>query len=351
MSFFLKLIYLYVRMKECRISGLLKKYISGNIHPKEMKELSNLVNLTKDDDLKTVLGAIFDNFEVTEQISFKKKEKQLDTVLKKVTYKQVPFWQNKKIRFTISIAASLLIIISVWSIFQLQSEKDNQSQVLIVKSELVSSQTTTSFIRHIELPDGSHVILNAYSKLSFPERFSEKNREVSLDGEAYFDIKHDHAHPFIIHTGNIKTTVLGTAFNIKAWTQQKNVTVSVTQGKVRVEDPNKIIAVLTMNQEVEYDFNSGHLQKKSVEAEQLVTDWTKTDMEFDHLPLSEVAMVISKRYGVEFSISNQDLANEIIISSFKGTESLDNILNILTAIIPNANYRQNGKQIEFTFNN
>src|SRR5687768_11794332 len=68
----------------------------------------------------------------------------------------------------------------------------------------------------IKLPDGSTVVLNGGSKLEFPESFAPDVREVTLKGEAYFDITHDPKRPFVVHTGKVRTTVLGTAFNIKA---------------------------------------------------------------------------------------------------------------------------------------
>jgi len=75
---------------------------------------------------------------------------------------------------------------------------------------------TIHYNRYITLPDGSTVILHAGSKLDYPVSFNGNTREVNLIGEGYFDVQHDPARPFIIHTGHLKTTVLGTAFNIKA---------------------------------------------------------------------------------------------------------------------------------------
>lgn len=74
----------------------------------------------------------------------------------------------------------------------------------------------TGFIRHLTLPDGTTVVLQANSRLRYPEKFTGNTREITLSGEAYFDVAHDAQKPFIIHTGKIRTTVLGTAFKISA---------------------------------------------------------------------------------------------------------------------------------------
>jgi ferric-dicitrate binding protein FerR (iron transport regulator) len=89
------------------------------------------------------------------------------------------------------------------------------------------------------------VWLNAASSLEFPDKFSGSKREVYLTGEAFFDVKHSDKSPFLIHTKNITTTVVGTAFNIKAYVNQKVIIVSVSRGKVKVSRDDQLIATLT----------------------------------------------------------------------------------------------------------
>src|SRR5690606_4549797 len=74
----------------------------------------------------------------------------------------------------------------------------------------------------IKLPDGSTVLLNTGSTLDFPEAFDAQTREVRLSGEAFFNIREDQARPFVVHTGALKTTVLGTSFNVKAYEGEDN---------------------------------------------------------------------------------------------------------------------------------
>lgn len=98
-------------------------------------------------------------------------------------------------------------------------------------------------ISKVILPDGSIVWLKAYSKLSYPEQFSDTNREVKLEGEALFEVAENPKKPFVITCGELKTTVLGTSFNIRA--NRKDIEVNVLTGKVALSseysDSNMIL--------------------------------------------------------------------------------------------------------------
>jgi len=180
----------------------------------------------------------------------------------------------------------------------------------------------------ITLSDGSKVVLRHGSKLNYPASFAGNTREVELIGEAYFDIHHDNKKPFIIHTGAIKTTVLGTAFDISAYPSQKKVVVTVTRGRVRVDNDHKSSVVLTPNEQVVYDNQTAAGQKNTVEAAKTLT-WASSDMIFDGVPFRSIAASLGKRYQVDIQFKNPALENCPITASFNGTESLKDILEIL----------------------
>lgn len=196
---------------------------------------------------------------------------------------------------------------------------------------------STDFIRHLTLADGTNVVLQANSKLDYPEKFLGNAREVILLGEAYFDVAHDAKKPFIIHTGRIRTTVLGTAFNIRALPDGKEIIVSVTRGKVKVEDDKKLLAVLTPNEQAVYMPVTAAVVKDTVNANSLVTDWTKHDMRFEGQSFEEVAALLGRRYGVEIRFKKNGLKKYTIKAFFSGTETLEKALDVL-CIISNATY-------------
>lgn len=227
------------------------------------------------------------------------------------------------------IAAAGVLLIAFITIYRFGAKDVPDTPKPIARAPLAAAPLT-GYTRYITLPDGSSVVLHAGSKLEYPASFQGKNREVVLSGEAYFDVTHNPAQPFIIHTGTVKTTVLGTAFNIKS--DEKQVTVSVTRGKVKVEDGTKVLAVLTPDQQVAYDLGKASGIQHTVNADSIVTDWTKRHMVFNGDSFEEIARMLSQRYGVPILFRNDDLKKCKIRASFSGTETLDHIASVLSAI-------------------
>ena len=128
----------------------------------------------------------------------------------------------------------------------------------------------------------------------------------------------------------MKTTVLGTAFNIKA--DNKHVVVSVTRGKVRVENGSEVLAVLAPNEQVEFNLPEEKSKQQKVNANNIVTDWTKEDMVFYGNTFEEIAGMLSKRYGVKVQVNNESLKNCKVRASFSGTETLEYVASILCGI-------------------
>jgi len=236
---------------------------------------------------------------------------------------------TRRLRQLTAAAAVVAIVVGIYLLYPGKSKPAQPSPVY-------ASQTQhTPYIRNIVLPDGSSVVLYAGSTLDYPATFPADGREVTLKGQAYFDVRHDDKKPFIIHTGKVRTTVLGTAFNISS--DSNKVTVSVTGGKVRVEDGQKVLAVLAPNQQIVYRVPEEVAEKGTVNAERLVTDWTKQDMSFDGDSFGEIAGVVGRRYGVTIRFRNPELAKCLIVASFSGTEMLENVMEMLCTI-RNASY-------------
>ncbi|SJZ64078.1 ferric-dicitrate binding protein FerR, regulates iron transport through sigma-19 [Chitinophaga eiseniae] len=202
----------------------------------------------------------------------------------------------------------------------------------------------TNFDRYLTLPDGSTVVLHHGSRLVVPEQFNGPSREVTLLGEAYFDIRSDSAKPFVINTGQLKTTVLGTAFNISAYPEQPEITVSVTRGKVKVEDGSKVLAVLTPDQQIVYNTRSAAARREAVNAAARAS-WTTNEMVFENATFETIANTLSKRYEVNIQFSDDALKQCPVRVSFAGTESLEEVLDVICGV-RNATYKiENGRDV------
>jgi transmembrane sensor len=174
------------------------------------------------------------------------------------------------------------------------------------------------------LPDGSRVILSYGSKLSYASSFDGlAKREVYLDGQAFFDIKHKASQPFVVHTGKLETTVLGTAFNIKALKGDKTITVTVTRGRVKVSDHNKLLGVITPNQQITYNKQQYHSAQNKIDANSC-TAWTALDdLSFEDLTVAEAAKLLEDRFKVKILFGDQLVKSKRFTSTFDKSASLE----------------------------
>ncbi len=166
------------------------------------------------------------------------------------------------------------------------------------------------------LPDSTQVWLNAASWLQFPDEFTGDKREVLLSGEAFFKVKHKAEAPFIIHTGNVSTEVLGTSFNIKAYPGRSTVMVSVIQGKVNVKRKGDMVAMLTNGQQVNIDNAGEKIVKKNIAVSKIAA-WQQGDMVYDDENFTAIIADLERVYNVNIIISNKAVQNLKISASFK----------------------------------
>jgi len=190
--------------------------------------------------------------------------------------------------------------------------------------------------KQITLADGSKVWINASSQLKYPQQFNGKTREVYLSGEAYFDIQHDASKPFIIHTGKIITTVLGTAFDIKEDKISHTIKVTVTRGKVRVANGNKQLGILTPNQQISFNLLDSKATQTEVDAKQAIA-W-QNELHFEDITFAEAASQLQQRFNVKINFSNDKVKNCRFTGTALKGEKLDKILKVICAF-NNATYQ------------
>jgi transmembrane sensor len=225
----------------------------------------------------------------------------------------------------IAAAAILVLVVSI-GLLQLRSGVEQRDLAAIKKTSQAPKKNEAH--KWVKLPDGSSVQLNQGSYLEYADSFEGKAlREVRLIGEAYFDIKHDARHPFVIHTGKIKTTVLGTAFNISAYDANNAVTVTVTRGKVKVEDGKKMLVILTPDQQLAWNTKLPPVKMKVNAAE--VVEWKKHDLIMDDITLAEAAEMIAERYGVKIQFNNEKVKSCRFTAAFLNRNDITQVLSVV----------------------
>ena len=183
----------------------------------------------------------------------------------------------------------------------------------------------------IILADSSIVYLGPGSKLKYPERFSKQTREISLKGEAFFEVSKNPKRPFIIHTGNIATKVLGTSFKIEAFAG-KALSVEVATGKVRVDyrDRNhtKSLAILLPGEKVVYF--KGEAKTTNVAISE-VSNLKDAKLIFQSASLFEISEALHRWYNVKISFKNQRKARERMTLTLDASVSIDKVFHVLAA--------------------
>jgi ferric-dicitrate binding protein FerR (iron transport regulator) len=186
----------------------------------------------------------------------------------------------------------------------------------------------------IILNDGSRVFLNVDSKIKFPEQFNKTKREVYLEGEAYFEVSHDVKHPFIVHTGNLSTMVLGTKFNVSAYPEYKVVAVSLLEGKVKVSHTEKGIndnsTILKPKEELLYDIEK-NVSSFGIFDSLKAVGWKDNTFKFENEQMSKVLNKLEKAFGVKFKISSQTVLDQKITIKLEKT-SLQTVIEVIKSL-------------------
>ena len=221
----------------------------------------------------------------------------------------------KKTDWSYLKVAAVVALLAVSGYFIL----DNSSEPEIVEFSATDSK------RAVKLPDGSKVVMNIGSMISFPEKF-EGERNITLQGEAYFDVKKSES-PFVVSLMDIKVEVLGTAFNIDENTD--NVQVYVDHGLVRVTDSDEQVK-LSKGEMAEYNRADGSLDMLP-EISQNVMSWRNGKFEFVDVPLTFAAMELSEYYQIDI-VADQRIKECRITASFDN-EPLSKVVEVLETIL------------------
>lgn len=214
----------------------------------------------------------------------------------------------------ISIAASFALIIGIFALYQLGQPPEVLTHVA-ADTELIT------------LPDGTKVDVQAGSTISYPKEFTQKTREITLSGTAFFDVTKNTEKPFIIHSGEVDVKVLGTSFYVQT-TDEGNIDVNVKTGTVRVaqvaDTSNHVI--LQADENIRFEKNSGQL--KLIENVENNLFWKTKTLIFRRTPLTQVVDIVNSSYNKEISLGNTELSNCKLTATFKNN-SFEEVIEVI----------------------
>lgn len=274
-----------------------------------------------------------------------------------------------------SLAAALVIILMV-ALFSRISTNNKQRNTLAASGSkhLNEINVNPGVKTKLQLPDGSQVWVNSDSKLSYAETFSGSTREVNLVGEAYFDVVKDPKHPFIVHTSGIDIKVLGTAFNVKAYTADPTIEATLIRGMIevtKINQPNAPKVILKPHEKMVFNKyaveegsrkdprltdNNTHLEemakpaititplnKNIADSAIIETSWVYNRLSFDEEKFDDLAVKMERWFNVKITINTEKIKSYRLTGSFEN-ETIEEALKELQYLVL-FNYRISGSEV------
>lgn len=193
------------------------------------------------------------------------------------------------------------------------------------------------------LPDSSVVWLNSGSSLQYNPDFVQQRQFNVRNGEVFFEVAKDAAHPFIVKTASLAVKVLGTSFNVSAYTKLTQEKVTVTSGNVQVLDEHQCNVTLSAGQEIVYNRSKAAFTTQTVNAARS-NSWRNGDIYLTNVSLEELALKLENIYGYEIIFTNNKMKQCINSLHFNDKEPVTKVLDLLK-IIDKISYKINNGKI------
>ncbi len=185
------------------------------------------------------------------------------------------------------------------------------------------------------LKDGSRVTLNRYSALTVPKNFKGTAREVTLRGEALFEVAKNAGKPFRVVTGELTVEVLGTVFNVNAYRENPEIVTTLLEGRVAVREiDNGQELLLSPGERAVYSLNEKELVHDTGTDTERVVAWQKGILIFSGESLEDIARILSNHFNIPVKVTDEALAGYRVTADFTDNEDLETILNLLIHVAP-----------------
>lgn len=342
-------------MTDQRFTELLGKRLAGEISPKELIELKELLSKSTvhRNEYENLTGYFNDEKPGTNNIdSVFEKIKQQIAVPEPKPVQNIEEPAKREFVNWYRIAAVIAFCICSFAAYYFFPDNSAGKNDI---TEWKVLQTPSGDKSKIILEDGTQVNLNSRTQLKYPASFSRKNREVYLNGEAFFDVKKDAEHPFIIHTKHMSIRVLGTAFDVKVYEDDSFIETTLVRGLIQITLNNKPAEkiILKPNQKftladknnVNYAivpltyYNSKDSSSNSI----METSWLNDRLVFKNQTFVSIARDAERKYGVEIKFKDEKKKDYTFTGKFE-KESIDELLNALR-YIENFSYKKEGNII------
>lgn len=253
----------------------------------------------------------------------------LNKVNSRIGYKKSAI-KNQTNKIPLRLAAAITALVLLLGGYIYSTTDNNWTEVTAAYGEK----------KHILLPDSSDIWLNSGTEVKYPKKFKRNQRIVFLNGEAYFSVKNNIQKPFVVQTKQIAVKVLGTKFNVKAYSRDENTETTLTSGKVEVSYKANTIAILNPNEQLILNNRTAGTNVRKVTTEESIA-WMQGKLIFNNASLKEILQTLERKFNVNFLIEDSAVfSKKRCTVKFLKNESLDDILTILNEVVLNFSYKK-----------
>ena len=251
-----------------------------------------------------------------------------------------PLWH------VVAAVAAVLFPLVLWFVGYNRTTLSNDSETFASLPRLVECTTSYGELRRLMLPDSTHVVLDAGSILIYPEKFYGAKREIYLSGKANFRVTHDADHPFIVHTTNLQTEVLGTVFCVSSYADEPYAEVTLCEGRVRVNGNQSASEgfILTNGEQLHYDRQSGIFSRRNVSVDDAVA-WEQGDLVFRREGLHAIIRALERRYGIKVYLSSERYNKDLLTLRIASDRTADEAVRLIAQLIPGLHFRFDEKNV------
>lgn len=301
----------------------LKRYLDGHMSSEEEREFRDLLSeecldQNLDKELEEYFNSMVDNDLRLADSAYLKAEKNLGIKGRRIG--------RSILRWSICMAAAVAVFISAFWMYDQMYEVDDIQwmEKRVEHGEIVS----------LLLPDGSHLYMNSGSRVTYPEKFEGKVRQIFVDGEIYADIAKDPKRPFIINSCDVSVDVLGTTFNMKSYSDAECVEVILLEGSVRfnvLDESHSNEMLMRPGNMLQYHRSTGTIDMDVFPKDKYKAFYNNRSIHFFNITLEDIATDLERLFCTKIVILNEELAKKKYFACFGNNESLDEILNAINA--------------------
>ncbi len=317
-----------------QFDDLIRKYVNGMLSEKEYSKLLSLINMKPENYnyFKNYIKTWEPEINILTDKNWRSLNYKLSSLPNNITSSK-----KQKLIHSISKVAAILILGLILGAVISYLGINNKFQHNSIVFEAPRGEKSI-----ITLSDGTKVWLNGGSTIELNRSFNFNSREINLKGEAYFEVIKNKNNPFKVFTEDVTIKVLGTKFNVSAYSDDEYVKAVVKQGLVQVASENSS-KLLKSNQQASYNKNTKKMDLDNVDAETLIA-WKNNMLIFENEHYLKVFKKLENWYGVDITVKSEAGLNPFYTMTIK-TETLTELLKLINIISP-IEYKINGDKVE-----